>query len=145
MAPRYDPVPRSSSDLEDTLTFNSFKDKPLRRSPRWVPLLLRKARRVCRPLYVFIALLVFLLWQIIFNSSYTNPPPFAIDTQETVYIAANIIDGDLIKGPWGKSLLELVDLIGKDRVFVSIYGGPTDALKDFGSRASLREVYCVTR
>jgi hypothetical protein len=134
MAVNYDPLPRSSSDLEDSITFNSFKDKPRRRSPRCIPSFLRRARRVCRPLYVFIALVIVLSWQIIFNGSYTNAPPFTLDTQETVYIAANIIDGDLINGRWGKSLLELVDLIGKDRVFVSIYGGPTGALKDLEAK-----------
>lgn len=128
---RYDPLPRSSSDLEDSVA--AFKDKPRRRSYR-ISSFLRKARRCCRPLYVFIALVVFLTWQIIFNASYTHAPPFSLDTHETVYIAANIIDEDLIKGSWGKSLLELVDLIGKDRVFVSIYGGPSAALKELEAK-----------
>lgn len=131
MAIQYDPLPRSSSDLEDSV---AFKDKPRRRSRRCVNSFLRRARRVCRPFYIFIGLIVFLAWQIIFNASYTNPPPFTLDAHETVYIAANIIDADLLSGPWGKSLLELVDLIGKDRVFVSIYGGPADALKDLEAK-----------
>ena len=130
MAILYNPVPRSSSDIEDRV---AFKDKPRRRSYR-ISSFLRKARRVCRPLYVLIALVVFLTWQTIFNASYTNAPPFTLDPHETVYIAANIIDGDLIKGSWGKSLLELVDLIGKDRVFVSIYGGPSDVLKELAAK-----------
>lgn len=121
----YDPIPRSSSDLEDN---DAFKDKPRRRHYR-ISSYLRKARRVCRPLYILIGFIAFLSWQIIFNASYTNPPSFELDTRETVYIAANIVDEDLITGAWGKSLLELVDLIGKDRVFVSIYGGPTAALR----------------
>jgi hypothetical protein len=130
MAVRYDYIPRSSSDLDDNIT---IKHKPRRRSYR-TSSLIRKARRVCRPQYVFIALAIFLIWQILFNASYTNPPPFTLDAHETVYIAANIIDEDLIRGPWGKSLLDLVDLIGKDRVFVSIYGGPTEALKAFEAK-----------
>ena len=130
MAIQYDPLPRSSSDLEDSV---AFKDKPRRRSYR-IFSFLRRARRICRPLYVFTALAVFLTWQIIFNASYTNPPPFTLDAHETVYIAANIIDADLINGPWGESLLDLVDLIGKDRVFVSIYGGPSDALKELETK-----------
>jgi len=44
------------------------------------------------------------------------------------------VDGDLLMGDWGKNLLELVDLIGKDRVFVSIYGGPEDALRNLSAR-----------
>ncbi|KAG0647449.1 hypothetical protein D0Z07_6851 [Hyphodiscus hymeniophilus] len=130
MAIQYDPLPRSSSDLEDHV---AFKDKPRRRSYR-ISAFLRKARRCCRPLHVFIALLIFISWQILFNASYTNSPPFTIDAHEIVYIAANIIDGDLIKSSWGKSLLELIDLIGKDRVFVSIYGGPSDALKELEAK-----------
>lgn len=131
MPVHYDPLPRSSSDLEDSPV--AFKGKPLLRTYR-ISSVLRKARRVCRPLYIFIALLVFLSWQIFFNASYTNPPPFTLDRHESVYIAANIVDGDLIKGPWGQSLLQLVDLIGKDRVFVSIYGGPSDALKELEAK-----------
>jgi hypothetical protein len=70
-----------------------------------------------------------LVWQVTFNASYTNPPPFNIPPNETVYIAANIIDADLINGAWGASLQQLVNMIGKDRVYVSIYGGPTSALE----------------
>ena len=75
-----------------------------------------------------------LFLQITFNASYTNPPPFTLHPTETVYIAANIIDGKLINGSWGGSLLDLIDAIGKERVFVSIYGGPTAALKEFASK-----------
>jgi hypothetical protein len=90
----------------------------------------RKGRRKgLRPLlYLVCVILVLLFGQVTFNASYTRPSPFEIPTNENVYIAANIINPDLIKGHWGKSLAELVDLIGKDRVFVSIYGGPPAAL-----------------
>jgi hypothetical protein len=77
---------------------------------------------------------VFLVWQILFNVSYMNPAPFTIPPHENVFIAANIIDEDLINGSWGESLMELVDIIGKDRVFVSVYGGPTSALKDLAHK-----------
>ncbi|KAM5465984.1 hypothetical protein MauCBS54593_006232 [Microsporum audouinii] len=40
---------------------------------------------------------------------------------EKIFIAANIIREDLIRGPWGASLLELVTLLGARNVFVSIY------------------------
>lgn len=73
--------------------------------------------------------MLFLLWQFTFNGSYTNPLPFAIPEKETVFIAANIIDGELISGAWGRGLLEFVELIGKERVYVSIYGGPRDKLE----------------
>lgn len=133
MPSEYELLPRNSSDLDD----HAFKDKPVRRRHHKLlklPLsILKKSRRVCRPIYIFVAFVAFFLWQISFNASYTNPPPFALHPSEAVYIAANIIDGALIKGPWGASLLDLVDTIGKDRVYVSIYGGPTEALKQLES------------
>ncbi|CZR66866.1 uncharacterized protein PAC_16767 [Phialocephala subalpina] len=143
--PRYTPLPRSSSDSfsrdspsSSRSNSNSeeeeFKDKPLPLLPRRrrASLLLRKCRRCCRPLYVGMFLFVLLAWQIIFNGSYSDgsAPKYEINKEEKVFIAANIIDGDLIRGAWGRSLLELVERIGKDRVYVSIYGGPPDALKD---------------
>ncbi|PVH80080.1 glycosyltransferase family 69 protein, partial [Cadophora sp. DSE1049] len=68
---------------------------------------------------------------------------------ETVFIAANIIDGDLISGAWGQSLLELVESIGKERVWVSIYGGPTSALRGLekrllGAGMERERMWCVS-
>ncbi|QKX59167.1 uncharacterized protein TRUGW13939_06299 [Talaromyces rugulosus] len=42
---------------------------------------------------------------------------------EKVFIATNLYDrsGDLARGRWGHSLLELVDLLGHDNTFLSIY------------------------
>ncbi|KAF2668351.1 hypothetical protein BT63DRAFT_414366 [Microthyrium microscopicum] len=40
---------------------------------------------------------------------------------EKVFIASNIIQHELIRGPWGASVLELIDMLGPDNVFVSIY------------------------
>ncbi|KAL3419258.1 hypothetical protein PVAG01_09480 [Phlyctema vagabunda] len=126
---RYDSLPRSSFDAET-------KDRPRGRRYPSIFALLRKMRRVCRPLYVVVGMCVFLFWQITFNASYTTPPPFTIPSNETVFIAANIIDGDLMTGPWGASLKALVDLIGEERVFVSIYGGPPTALAELDSQLS---------
>ena len=53
---------------------------------------------------------------------------------QKVYIAANIINEDLIRGQWGTSLQALVELLGEDNVFVSIY--ENDSGK--GTRAALR-------
>jgi hypothetical protein len=53
---------------------------------------------------------------------------------QKVYIAANIISEDLIRGQWGNSLRELVDLLGDDNVFDSIY--ENDSGK--GTQAALR-------
>lgn len=133
MSTQYDPLPRTSFDFEE----QEFKDKPLpRRYYKLIALplaLFKKSRRACRPIYIIIVLITFLLWQITFNGSYTKPPPYSIHSTETVFIAANIIDGELIKGPWGASLLDLVDAIGPTRVHVSIYGGPTEALNHLAS------------
>ncbi|KAH6696472.1 cryptococcal mannosyltransferase 1-domain-containing protein [Leptodontidium sp. MPI-SDFR-AT-0119] len=121
MAIEYNCLPLSSHVVE-------FKDKlwtQQRRRPSFFSFL-GKTLRIWRLRNIGIA---FLVWQVTFNVPYTNPRPFTIPANETVYIAANIIDADLINGAWGRSLVELVDLIGKDRVYVSIYGGPTSALK----------------
>jgi len=131
---QYDLLPRSSSDIDSG---DEFKDKPRRRYRGGIFALTRRCRRACRfcrPIYILLGFVVFLLWQVLFNASYANPPAFSIPPDERVFIAANIIDGDLINGPWGNSLVELVKAIGKDRVFVSIYGGPTHALEALGER-----------
>lgn len=54
---------------------------------------------------------------------------------EKVYVASNIIDEDLVRGSWGRSLLSLIDLLGEENVFVSIYendsgDGTVAALQD---------------
>lgn len=61
--------------------------------------------------------------------------------QEKVFIAASIFDrkGDLLGGSWGQSILDLVDLLGPDNVFVSIYENDSgakgmQALELFGRR-----------
>ncbi|CAG8971098.1 hypothetical protein HYALB_00010675 [Hymenoscyphus albidus] len=130
---QYELLPRSS--LDDNASTEEFKDKPLPRRQNVFFRIARKTRRicrVCRPIYVLIGFIIFCLWQILFNGSYVDPLPFMIPQEETVFIAANIIDGDLIGGAWGRALLELVELIGKEKVYVSIYGGPKDRLELLG-------------
>ncbi|KFY30751.1 hypothetical protein V493_01697 [Pseudogymnoascus sp. VKM F-4281 (FW-2241)] len=128
MAVEYDPIPLSDFDDIDSERYKSKHWARRRRCPSIIHLV-RRAPRLFRPLYLIIALFAFLNWQVIFNASYMKPPPFTIPREGNVYIAANIINADLITGAWGESLKGLVDLIGKDRVYVSIYGGPTAALK----------------
>ena len=72
----------------------------------------------------------------IFNVPYANSkaPKFAVDERETVFIAANSIDGDLVRGEWGDTVMRLVQAIGVERTFVSVYGGPKDALADLDKR-----------
>lgn len=129
----YLPIPNSpaESDCDDEIAFKEFRfPQRRRRCFRFFSTVARKCRRIFRPFYVFITLLLFLFAQVTFNASYTSPPPFDIPSNETVYIAANIVNENLIRGEWGRSLVGLVDLIGKDRVFVSVYGGPKAALQE---------------
>ncbi|KAE9367434.1 glycosyltransferase family 69 protein [Stipitochalara longipes BDJ] len=143
----YDPLPRTSSDIEDRPSSSSdeFKDKPLtsvRRHRRRgiVFALIRLGRRflsrVCKPLYIFLFIILFLGWQVTFNVPYADSkaPKFVVNEKETVFIAANIIDEDLVRGAWGQTIVELVQAIGVERTFVSIYGGPTDALAELDER-----------
>lgn len=41
---------------------------------------------------------------------------------ETVFIAANIINAALISGEWGDQVMELMDMLGQDNVFLSKRG-----------------------
>ena len=55
---------------------------------------------------------------------------------EKVFIATNILQADLIRGAWGTSVLELIDLLGEENVFLSIYEndsdpGTVEALREF--------------
>jgi hypothetical protein len=63
-----------------------------------------------------------------------------------VVIAANIINEDLIRSLWGESLLELVDILGPDNVFVSIYennagNGTRDALYELREKLPCKFSY----
>ena len=142
----YEPIPRTSSDIEDRPSSDEFKDKPLitihhRHRRRGIHfalfrLLRRFLSRVCRPLYIFLFILGILLWQVVFNVPYADSraPAFEMDMRESVFVAANIVDGDLVRGAWGDGILELVERIGVHRCFVSVYGGPTDALGELDRR-----------
>ncbi|KAK2625977.1 hypothetical protein QTJ16_004239 [Diplocarpon rosae] len=137
--PTYAPLPSSSSSLDLPRSPSSssaeLRDRLL---PSRTYHLLRRSRRClsrcCRPWSLSVICAVALAWQLLCNASYApaTAPAFAIPPHETVFIAANILSGPLITGPWGQSLVQLVEAIGRDRVFVSIYGGPTEALRGLG-------------
>jgi hypothetical protein len=60
----------------------------------------------------------------IFNPSYTSRPAHYTGTNpnnEKVFIAANIVDESLIRGAWGQAVIKLVELLGEENVFLSIY------------------------
>ncbi|OCK76269.1 glycosyltransferase family 69 protein [Lepidopterella palustris CBS 459.81] len=85
----------------------------------------------------------------ILRPSYLNPPARygelekrIVDSErdgrgnpgnEKVFIAANILNEELVRGSWGSNLQVLVEILGRENVFVSIYendggDGPRDAL-----------------
>ncbi|KAF2189806.1 glycosyltransferase family 69 protein [Zopfia rhizophila CBS 207.26] len=58
---------------------------------------------------------------------------------EKVFIAANIINEDLIRDSWGENLINLVRILGQDNVFISIYendagDGTRDALLELNRK-----------
>jgi hypothetical protein len=68
--------------------------------------------------------------------SRSNVPGRGNVRQEKVFIAANIINEELIRGPWGTALLELIDLLGEKNVFVSIYENDSGS----GTQNALQEL-----
>jgi hypothetical protein len=90
--------------------------------------------------YTFLAITVALtVIGAIFFPSYTHLPPHykqlrsrvrssttpgrGNPLQEKIYIAASIYDpgGSLVRGEWGRVVLELIDLLGPENVYLSIY------------------------
>ena len=64
---------------------------------------------------------------------------------EKIYIASNILREERVRGPWGKSMVELVNLLGPDNVFVSIFendSGPEVARALRGLSDSLTSKFC---
>ena len=71
--------------------------------------------------------------------SYTYRPKHYTGTnpnREKVFIAANIVNEDLIRGAWGTRVLELIDIIGPENTFLSIYENDSGP----GTKAALREL-----
>ena len=90
-----------------------------------------------------VAILLFLIIITpIFNPSYSRRPSHYLGSnpnQERVFIAANIVNKDLIRGAWGKAVLDLIDIIGTENAFLSIYendsGSETkDALQELSAK-----------
>ncbi|EAW13835.1 glycosyltransferase family 69 protein [Aspergillus clavatus NRRL 1] len=115
-------------------------------------------RRSCLYLHVVAGIvLALVVLTSIFRPSYTRPPSHysvlrdAVSKStasgrgnirnEKVFIAASLYDrgGHLAGGEWGDRVLQLIDLLGKDNVFLSIYendSGPEgdSALRNFAKR-----------
>ncbi|THX03628.1 hypothetical protein D6D13_07583 [Aureobasidium pullulans] len=72
------------------------------------------------------ALLLFalVLMTPIVNPSYVHKPPSYTGGNprlEQVFIVAAIVDADLINGAWGHAVLELIEAVGAENAFLSIY------------------------
>ncbi|KAI9796664.1 MAG: hypothetical protein M1835_003460 [Candelina submexicana] len=95
-------------------------------------------RRLCvLQAAVFAVIFALAIFTAIFRPSYNNPPGHynslrdlvgrssksgrANRNNERIFIAANIIDEDLIRGAWGDAVLGLIDLLGEQNVFLSVY------------------------
>lgn len=97
-------------------------------------------RRSCFYLHIVGGIIIALVvLTSIFRPSYTRPPPHYSSLRksasestahgrgnprnEQVYIAASLYDpnGELARGVWGAGVLQLIELLGEDNVFLSIY------------------------
>ena len=77
----------------------------------------------------------------------SNLPRRGNPYNEKIFIAANILQENLIRGAWGESVLELIDLLGPDNVFLSIYEndsgpGTVQALKELRSKLQCENDTC---
>lgn len=127
---------------------------------------------VLRSLYwIFAAFLslaaVLVVFTFIFRPSYSHPPSHYRTLQrrcresrepgrgninsEKIYIAATLYDpgAKLVAGEWGRVVLELVDLLGSQNVYISIYENDADksaeaALQDMARKAKCTNFVCHT-
>ncbi|KAJ5280642.1 hypothetical protein N7478_006014 [Penicillium angulare] len=130
---------------------------PPRRQPRSRRVVATHLRPPCLPrfylrrrffyyIHVFWGIiLALLILTAIFNPSYSRPPPHYTTLRslaqrtnkagrgnprnEKVFIAASLYDrsGELAGGGWATQLLQLIDMLGDDNVFVSIYENDSGA------------------
>ncbi|EME44974.1 glycosyltransferase family 69 protein [Dothistroma septosporum NZE10] len=121
----------------------------------------RRRSLLCRAVQVLeliaLAIPALIIAFAIFFPSYSYPPQRYLELRdrvqeqrltanvnnEKVFIAASLLDkkGELLSGPWARSVLQLVDILGKDNVFLSIYeDDPTQeaqvALDNFGKNVT---------
>ncbi|KAL1988495.1 hypothetical protein VTN96DRAFT_9550 [Rasamsonia emersonii] len=117
-----------------------------------------RGRRICFVLHVLTVVLVALIiLTFIFRPSYTHLPPHYKSLRqsvlqsntpgrgnprnEKVFIAASLFDqgGELARGQWSQAVLDLIDLLGEDNVYLSIYENDSGeegerALREFDER-----------
>ncbi|KAL9639648.1 MAG: hypothetical protein Q9164_000804 [Protoblastenia rupestris] len=113
------------------------RQKPPKRTVRWP---YKSSRRCCFWLYACLGLLAAILsLTAVFRPSYTDPPKHyhklrksveasrdhgrANPENQKIFIASSIYDegGHLLGGAWGESVLQLIDILGRENVYLSIY------------------------
>ena len=74
----------------------------------------------------------------------TSRPGCANPYREKVFIVATILDknGKLIKGSWGAAVSKLVEFIGPENVFLSIYVNNADAITESGIKSFKSTLRC---
>ncbi|KZF19248.1 glycosyltransferase family 69 protein [Xylona heveae TC161] len=84
----------------------------------------RKIRRFSFISLFFLALLALIILTPLLNPSYLHRPAHYVGGNpfnEKVFIAANIVDADLIRGAWGQAVIGLIDELGAENTYLSIY------------------------
>ncbi|KAI5307139.1 hypothetical protein KEM56_004048 [Ascosphaera pollenicola] len=112
--------------------------------------------------WALVAILALIVLTALIRPSYTHPPAHYVARRnaayastvpgrgnvnnETVFIAASLYDptGEVVSGGWGNSILQLIDLIGDDNVFLSIYENNSGeaghaALQEFEKKLTCRK------
>lgn len=119
-----------------------------------------RGRRCCYIHVVFGIVFTLVLLTSIMRPSYTYPPPHyellkktvlestypgrGNPRNEKVFIAASLYDrgGELARGQWGQQLLQLIDLLGGDNVFVSIYENDSGEEGESALRELEQQISC---
>lgn len=112
---------------------------------------LRLLRRVM-PIFLVLFLAYVVLTPLVNPSYLYRPSGYSgrNERQEKVFIAANIVDEELIRGAWGDRIVQLVELLGEENVFLSIYendsGASTKAaLQELGARVKCEILYTAEK
>lgn len=77
------------------------------------------ALKVCAAVFALLVVLTPLV-----RPSYTYRPIYYTGSNphsEKVFIAACIVDPDLIRGAWGNAVVDLINIIGPENTFLSVY------------------------
>lgn len=125
----YEPVPRSSFELRDLESDASSKYSHIPHvvwsSKLWIRSVRFARRQLILGFSVLFALLIATITLTPFlNPSYSRPPAHYTGGNphhEKVFIASCIVDPELIRGAWGRAVLELIDAVGPENAFLSVY------------------------